>query len=472
MGDILNVYTAEQLFEMYKNKIIADAVGITDFNAGSKVRALLESNSELISSICMDFKEAIYKAIPIALYQGFGFEKKSATAAVGYIRPYRKSAMYIKYTGLGTSALLTTTATTLSVSVTGAPGDAITRLYSASPKTSDMVTYIDGLANWEATLVSDVDCDTLYQYTAVEILGQRNYLYTNNTMDLMLATDLAIEIPQGFSCSIDNLEILTSVDATLDAGESGVQIESEFGQTGVDGNISANAIDTLNGKGSINSSITGIEHVINDTAFSGGTIAETDIERQTRFSETVNSLNAGTKAGIISAIKGISGIRSVGMRTSYPFKGNNTIIVDDGTQTISAELLAEIEKVLYGDPSDIANYPGKNAEGIGYSITVPTIIDVNIGISAYRLPSVKVDLTTIKSDIETAIEQYVNTRQLGEDVVLSEVVRIGKNSNAAIYDLVVTSPLTNIAINENEFAKTGAGTGGTITATVTIATSL
>jgi uncharacterized phage protein gp47/JayE len=471
MGDILNVYTADQLFEMYKNKIIADAVGLTDFNVGSKTRALLESNSELISSICMDFKEAIYKAIPIALYQGFGFEKKSATAAVGYIRPYRKPAMYIAYTGSGTSALITTSATTLTVTVTGAPGDAISRLYSASPKTSDMVTYIDGLANWSATLVSDVDCDTLYQYTAVEILGKTTYLATTG-MDLMLATDTEIEIPQGFSCSVDNLEILTSVDATLEAGESGVQIESECGQTGTDGNISAGAIDTLNGLGSINSTITGIQYAINDTAFSGGTIAETDIERQTRFSETVSSLNAGTKAGIISAIKGITSVRSVGMRTSYPFKGNNTIIVDDGTQTISAELLEEIEKVLYGDPSDIANYPGKNAEGIGYTITVPTIVDVSIGITAYRLPTVKVDLTTIKADIETAVEQYVNTRGLGEDVVLSEVVRIGKNSNAAIYDLVVTSPLTNVAVNENEFAKTGAGTGGTVTATVSIATSL
>ena len=42
-----------------------------------------------------DFKEAIYKAIPVALYQGFGFSKTGEVSAIGAIRPYRKPAFYI-----------------------------------------------------------------------------------------------------------------------------------------------------------------------------------------------------------------------------------------------------------------------------------------------------------------------------------------------------------------------------------------
>jgi len=251
-----------------------------------------------------------------------------------------------------------------------------------------------------------------------------------------------------------------------------VQCLAQISQTGIIGNISINAIDTLNGKGFINSSVDGVEQCINDAAFSGGSDEETDTQRKQRFSETVNALNAGTGAGIIAAIKAVSGVRSVGIRSAYPFKGANTIIVDTGTGTISAPLLAEIEKVLYGDPNDLTNYPGKNCEGIEYAISVPTIVDVNVGITIYRLPTINVDLITIQVDVQTAIEQYINTRKLGEDVLLSEIIRVSKNSNAAVYDAVITSPVANISIDKNEFAKTGVGTGGTVIVIMVIATNV
>lgn len=109
MADIYKVYTAEQLYDMYRLYLLSKNVGITDFNEGSKVRALIESNSEIVSSISMDYKEALMKAIPIALYEGFGFNKLAAVSAIGYIRPLRDPAFWIKYTGAGTSALITST---------------------------------------------------------------------------------------------------------------------------------------------------------------------------------------------------------------------------------------------------------------------------------------------------------------------------------------------------------------------------
>ena len=160
------------------------------------------------------------------------------------------------------------------------------------------------------------------------------------------------------------------------------------------------------------------------------------------------------------------------MRTAYPFKGTNTIIVDDGSGTISASLLASVEKVLYGDPDDLINYPGKNAEGIGYSIEAPLIIPVDVGITITRLPTVNVDLTEIETDVQTAIEQYINTLPLGANVLTSAIINAARNSNAAVYDAIVTAPVSNVAINDNEFAKTGSGTGASVTVTVTVATSV
>jgi uncharacterized phage protein gp47/JayE len=469
MAEILKIYTAEQLYEMYRQLILSKNAGITDFNEGSKIRALLESNSEIVSSISMDFKNGLMKALPIAFYNGFGFAQKAETKAIGYIRPYRKPALWIKYTGSGSSALINSTAAIMTAGVVGAPGAAFSFDYASYPTLEDLVTAIDGETNWEATLVGGATVATsgLYQYTNKEAIGATNYLNTDG-LDIMLATATEVEIIEGYSVTIDNLIILSTAAGTVEAGESGVQIPVEVQTAGFIGNLSAGAIDTEAGKGSIASVLDGIEHVINDSAFSGGAPAETAAERQVRFAETVNSLNAGTKSGIISAIKGITGVRSAGMRTSYPFKGTNTIVVDDGSSTISTELRAAVEKVLYGDPDDLTNYPGKNAEGIGYTIVAPTIVDVNVGITAFRLANVSVDPLTIRDDVTNAVEQYINTRPLGEDVILSEIVRVGKNANAAVYDLVITSPAANVVIQETEFAKTGAGTGGTVTVTVTI----
>lgn len=472
MANILKVYTAEQLYTLYRNKLLADGVGLTDFNSGAKTRALIESNSEIVSSVSMDFKEAIYKAIPIALYDGFGFSRNEAAQSTGYLRPYRKPALWIKYTGAGTAAEITSDSTDFVAVVTGA-GDDFSFAYASYPTLTDLVAIIDAETNWSATLVLEgsIASDTLYQYTGEEAIGALNYLYVTG-LDITLNTATEISVPVGFSVSINQQTFITTVAGTIEAGASGATIAAECSLAGIEGNIAINAIDTLNGKGFINSVISGIEQAINDTAFSEGATEETNDARKTRFAEAVNALNAGTKEGIIAALKTIDSVRSVGMRTSYPFKGTNTIVVDDGSQAISAALLASVEKVLYGDANDLINYPGKNAEGIGYLIVAPTIIPIDVAVAVTRLPTVNVDLTEIDTDVEAAIEQYINTRALGENVLLSEIVRVGKNSNGAVYDLTVSSPATNIAINENEFPKTGTGTGASVSATVSIATSV
>jgi hypothetical protein len=57
-------------------------------------------------------------------------------------------------------------------------------------------------------------------------------------------------------------------------------------------------------------------------------------------------------------------------------------------------------------------------------------------------------------------------------VLLSEIIRVAKNANAAVYDIVINSPSINIPINDNEFSKTGTGTGGTVSVTVSITTAV
>ena len=467
MADILKVFTAEQLIELYRQYLLSKNTGLTDFNEGSKTKALIESNSEIISTISMDFKEGLTKAIPIALYQGFGFARLGAVNANGFIRPYREPLFTIEYTGVGTSALITSTTAIMSATVTGAPSDAFSLDYATYPTVDDLVAAIDALTNWSATVVSTkgtIDSEDIFQYTNKEAVAATNYLMTDG-LDIMNNDAILITVTEGFSVSVDDLIISTTEEKTIAAGESGVQCPAEVNETGVIGNIGAGSINTKLAKGSIASAIDGIEQCINDSAFSGGSEKETAAQRQVRFAQTVNSLNAGTKEGILSEIRKVTGVRSVGMRTSFPFRGTNTIVVDDGSGTLSAALRAAVETALYGDPNDLLTWPGKNAEGIGYNIVAPDIIDVDIAVNVFRLATVNVELATIELTVKNAIEQYVNTRQLGENVLLSEIIRVGKNSTAAAHDFVIVSPSANIVIPDTGFAKTGAGTEGSVTVT-------
>jgi len=471
MPDIIKNYTAEQLSNFYRNKIISDDVGLTDFNEGSKTQSIIDSNSEIVSSIAMDFKEGLVKAIPTALYEGLGFSKKPAASAIGFIRPYRVPVMTVNYTGAGTSAVINSDASTFSASVTGAVSDNFSFDYASYPTTNNLVEAINALTNWTAAVINNASTVEIFQYTSKEIIGSKNYKYQDG-LDIALTSDTEIIIPEGYSVTIDDIEVLTTSENTLLAGETGVQCAARVVLPGLDGNLKVNAIDTFEGKGYINSVIEGISYAINDSSFSGGRLEETEIERAQRFIETINGLNAGTRLGIISAIKAIPDVRSADLLPATPTKGTNTILVDDGTGFLSAELQAEIEKILEGDPDDIVNYPGKEAYGMDYPITVPTLIDVNIGVAITRLPSIDVDLDEIKIDVQSAIEQYINTQKIGADVLVSEIIRVSKNSNAAVYDITVNTPSDTISIAGSERAQTGVGTGGTVSVTASIATSI
>ena len=478
MSDILKIYTADQLYTMYKNKILNDNVGLTDFNDGSKIKSILQSNSDIISALSMDFKEAIYNAIPIALYQGFGFAKKTAVNAIGYLRPYRTPAMTLTYIGAGSDALVTITSISISATCTGAGGDAFSYNFASYATIALLVAKIntDHSAGWTATAIKVGASNTLYQQINTNAKTALNYLYVSG-LDIMLQTDTAITVTEGFSVTLNSQQIVTTAEGTILAGTAWVLIAAQNNTVGVVGNIGVGAIDTLNGKGFVNSNISGIQYVKNDSAFAGGTDEETDDERRTRFSISVNALNAGTITGLQAAILAINSVKSVGILPSVPSIGMVTVIVDDGTRVVDTDLEADVRKVINGDPTDMINYPGKGTAGIGYEVIAPTIHEfapgqhgTNVTLTATVLSSVIVDYDLLKVAIQTSVEQYINTLTLGANVLLSEIIRVVKNTSSSIYDVTISDPTENVEVLNTEFARTGTGTNAVVS--VTVETSL
>ncbi len=474
MSKILDIYTPDQYFKLMRDKLIADGVGLSNFNKGARVRSILEAFAIVASTIGFDYLQGLRNSIPVALYDGFGFKKKGATFSNGYLRFIRKPSITIAYTGTGSSALLTNTSTELSVTVTGYPSDSFTADLTTYNTLEALVDYIDALPNFSASLVQNGSADPsgLYLHTDNEIVGK--YDYRNNSgLDLMMGP--AEEVPSilaGTMATIDSVSYQSREASTIPEGaaHSG-PVLSRCLVSGDAGNCLARAIDTMNGKGVLTTPIHGVEHVINDSAFSGGQDEETEVERARRFLVFVQGLTGSTKFGLQSATLGIEGIKSCTILERYPKAGQNTVVADDGSGSITAELIAEIRKVLDGDPSDFINYPGCRAAGITINIVDPTVIPISVIIEIQRIGTLS-DIDEIKTAVQSAIENYINTRQLGQDVVRNEIIALAKKAHPAIYDVILTFPSENVSIDDMYIPRTGSGTGGTITATVTTLTSM
>ena len=306
----------------------------------------------------------------------------------------------------------------------------------------------------------------LFNYSSVEIKAVSNHLNIADTRDIMPTSAPVVSVPISSRVSVDNQSFSTTASGTIPVGDAtSAPIATQAELAGTTGNILAGAIDTLAGKGTINTAITGVEHVKNDSAYSGGENEESDADRAVRFQVFVQGLAKHNVIGIQSAVLNIQGIKSVSVRNNFPAAGVVTVVADDGTGNLSGAQITEIQKVLDGDPDDLVNFPGVLAAGITANVEAPTVIAVNVVISVFRVGSTS-DETEINTFVQSAIENYINTRKLGDDVVLNKIREIAMSAHPAVYDVTITTPVANTSISASELSRTGSGTGATVDVTV------
>jgi uncharacterized phage protein gp47/JayE len=480
MADIIKTYTKEQYFDMQKNYVIAQNVGLTNYNKGSDTRAIIETVADIASMLGLDFLEGLRQAIPIMLYKPLNFERKAASVSTGNLRFYRLPVLYITYTGSDSSVKLDITALQLTLTTSGTPSDDVTVDFATYNTIAAVVAEIDSKTNWTSVQIQNGAVNDLYLYSNKEIVANTNYLLFNDTVDVMYLSAPLVVISAGVQASVDNKIFFTTVGSTIPVGDAtSPDIASSSIQKGLDANIDALAIDTINGNGIINTPVAGVEHVINDAAFSNGSDEETDEERAARFQAFINGLHGGTKLGIESNTLDIDGIKGVTLRERYPQDGYNTVVADDGTGSLSATLINEIDKMLIGDISDFENYPGKGVAGIKYNIEGPTRATIDITGVLTRIGQTS-DEDEMKAFTKTSLENYINTLKLGGDVIFAELIALGKKAHTATYDFEITvlkkntisQPLDNISISDSEVARTGTGTTGVVTLTVNTLTAL
>ena len=268
-----------------------------------------------------------------------------------------------------------------------------------------------------------------------------------------------IPIPIGSSLIYEGLVYETIEVGQIDSGNlvSG-DIASRAKEPGLAANISSSGtIDTRIGSGSFQIQPVDTDYAVSTSPFAGGSDTETDQARLERFRIYINGLVRTTPTGIHGGALSVSGVLAATVVSNFPTPGYVTVFADDGSGNLSAEVETELLKVLNGDASDFNNYPGYAAAGINILVDAPQVVSFNVAFEIRLLNTAQSDETQLISIAKDAALTYINTLNLGFDYIESELICSVKAAHPDIYDVIVTTPISNLVINANEVARVDSG---------------
>lgn len=212
---------------------------------------------------------------------------------------------------------------------------------------------------------------------------------------------------------------------------------------GTSGNVAANAIDTLY------SSIPYVDLVSNPSAFTNGQDGESDASYLARFILYFNSLSKATYSAIESAILDFNNKLNINIVENEDYAGNFKpgfffVILDDGTGSASPSLINDVKQVVEG------------VRGLTISFDVYAVVSVNVTITAQITIAPEYDETTLISQTETALNNYINELKIGEGLPYTRVAQIIYNVSPGITDvtaIVLNGGTADLTITNKQTLK-------------------
>lgn len=117
-------------------------------------------------------------------------------------------------------------------------------------------------------------------------------------------------------------------------------------------------------------------------------------------------------------------------------------------------LIAEVQKVVNGDPTDRGTYPGYKAAGIQAFVLPPFV--TQLAVEGVVTPEPGFAGSVLRDSVATALIRYVNSRGVGEDAIYTELIAAAQ-SVAGVRDIVFSTPVTNVTVGEDELIRLASG---------------
>ncbi len=125
-----------------------------------------------------------------------------------------------------------------------------------------------------------------------------------------------------------------------------------------------------------------------------------------------------------------------------------------GTQLVAGynyytNLIALVQKILEGDPDDPVNFPGVKATGVFFRVLEPSPVHVSVKASITAADGFLEN--DLQAPVRRAIEDYINSRKIGEDVIVNKMIDVAFNI-AGVRDIKITKPTSNQIILEDQIS--------------------
>lgn len=135
-----------------------------------------------------------------------------------------------------------------------------------------------------------------------------------------------------------------------------------------------------------------------------------------------------------------------------------------GTKVIShyiyyTNLIAEVQKVMEGDPLDPTRYPGVKAAGTFLVVEEPTIKRVTVVASITAAEGYSESF--LAPQVRRAIESYISSLRIGRDVIKSKLIDVAF-SVVGLEDIRIITPTANITVLESELPLPFDGSGASL----------
>ena len=113
-------------------------------------------------------------------------------------------------------------------------------------------------------------------------------------------------------------------------------------------------------------------------------------------------------------------------------------------------LIQQTQFTIDGLDRDRANFPGIAAAGTQFEVLPPVLVKLRMIIDV--TPEQGISISSISGDVSNAILEYINSREVGEDVILSEIIAAAQ-SVTGVFDVQVVNFTDNITIADGELAR-------------------
>lgn len=118
-------------------------------------------------------------------------------------------------------------------------------------------------------------------------------------------------------------------------------------------------------------------------------------------------------------------------------------------------LIQEVQRVIDGDPLTPLTRPGVRAGGIQVFVLAATPVSQSVDASIAVLDGF--DTEAVAAEVSSAIQDYINTLDIGEDVIMAKIVEVAMSVtgmfNFRLNDLTGTSPAVDQTILPGQVAR-------------------